>query len=430
MPMNIPVFRRRRPAQLTAAARVAARRAPATLTVVRHRAQPTAATIIRLTATAVFAYLIALPVPGVSRRLLAPLTALLVAQVSLYQTLRSAFRRVSSVVAGVLVAVALSALVGFTWWTLGIVIVLALGVGNALHLGCRVLEVPISAMVILSSVGTSAAATGRVVETFIGTVAGLIAGFVLATPKVQPAEEAVLDLCEKMAGLLDRISAGLADGTMADSVGGWLDEARSLPGEIRYVDDALRAAEESMRLNPRSLRQPFTTLTLREALETLEHEAITIRVLTRSLADGARLAGPDGPDGPMADPEARRLLAGVLGEISSAVGIYGRLAVTYDGPDREGLESELGGQLASGRTPPAELGELVRPDPAGQPAGWPLRGELMSHLDRLRLELEAGRPGRSGLVRPKRSLRRPRADGPVRRPPGPPPPLGGRERAH
>jgi hypothetical protein len=161
MPMSIPIFRRRRATQLTAAARVVAQRPPVTLTVVRHRAQPAAATIARLTATAVFAYLIALPVPGVSRPVLAPLTALLVAQVSLYQTLRSALRRVGSVVAGVLVAVALSALVGFTWWSLGIVIVLALAVGNALHLGDHILEVPISAMLILSSAGTRAAATGR-----------------------------------------------------------------------------------------------------------------------------------------------------------------------------------------------------------------------------------------------------------------------------
>src|ERR1700743_158325 len=338
MPMNIPVFLRRGPARPPAAARLAPRAAPATLTGCRPRAQPTAATIVRLTATAVFAYLIALPVPGVSRPVLAPLTALLVAQVSLYQTLRSALRRVGSVVAGVLVAVALSALVGFTWWTLGIVIVLALAVGNALHLGDHILEVPISAMLILSSVGTRPAATGRVVETFIGTVAGLIAGFVLAAPKVQSAEEAVLDLCNKMAGLLDRISAGLANGTVADSVGGWLNAARSFPAELRHVDDALRAAEESMRLNPRSLRRPCTTLTLREALETLEHEGITIRVLARSLADGARLADPGGALG---DPGAPRLLAGVLQEISSAVRAYGRLAITDDGPDGEGLESEL-----------------------------------------------------------------------------------------
>src|ERR1700759_1598927 len=391
MPMSVPIFRRRRAAPLTAAARVAARGAPVTLTVVRHRAQPTAATIVRLTATAVFAYLVALPVPGVSRPVLAPLTALLVAQPSLYQTLRSAFRRVSSVVAGVLVAVALSALVGFTWWTLGIVIVLALAVGNARHLGDHILEVPISAMLILSSVGTRAAATGRVVETFIGTVAGLIAGFVLAAPKMQPAEEAVQDLCDKMAGLLDRIAGGLADGGVADSVGGWLDEARSFAGEIRHVDDSLREAEESVRLNPRSLRMPGTPLTLREALETLEHEGITIRVLVRSLADGARLAGPDSP---MEDPEARRLLAGVLREISSAVRAYGRLAITDDGPDGEGLESDLERHLAAARDRQDELGGLVRISPADRPAGWPLRGELMSHLDRLRLELEAGRPDR------------------------------------
>src|ERR1700679_2808863 len=210
-----------------------------------------------------------------------------------------------------------------------------------------------------------------------------------------------------MAGLLDRISAGLADGTVADSVGGWLDEARSFAGEIRHVDDALREAEESMRLNPRSLQRLSTTLTLREALETLEHEGITIRVLVRSLADGARLAGPDSP---MEDPEARHLLAGVLQEISSAVWAYGRLAITDDGPDEEGLESELERHLAAARDRQDELGGLVRISPADRPAGWPLRGELMSHLDRLRLELEAGRPGRSGRVRRKRSLRRPRPD--------------------
>src|SRR5579875_2956768 len=360
MAMSVPLFRRRRPAQLTAAARVVAERAPATLTVVRHRAQPTAATIARLTVTAVFAYLIALPVPGVSRPVLAPLTALLVAQVSLYQTLRSALRRGGSVVAGVLVAVALSALVGFTWWTLALVIVL-----------------------------------------------------VLAAPGVQPAEEAVQDLCDKIAGLLGRIASGLVNGTVADSVGGWLDEAQTFAGEIRHVDDALREAEESMRLNPRSLRLPSTTLTLRDALETLEHEGITIRVLVRSLADGARLAGPDRP---MEDPEARRLLAGVLREISSAVRAYGRLVVTHDGPGREGLESELERHLAAARDRQDELGGLLRTGPADRPAGWPLRGELMSHLDRLRLELEAGRPDRGGRRRRKRPLRRPRPDGRLRGP--------------
>jgi uncharacterized membrane protein YgaE (UPF0421/DUF939 family) len=141
-----------------AAARTITQRAPATLTLVRQRAQPTAETIVRLAVTAVFAYLVALLVPGTSRPVLAPLTALLVVQVSIYQTLRSAVRRIAAVVAGVLLALGLSAWVGFTWWSLGIVIAVGLAVGYALHLGDTVLEVPISAMLILS-VGTTSAAT-------------------------------------------------------------------------------------------------------------------------------------------------------------------------------------------------------------------------------------------------------------------------------
>jgi hypothetical protein len=56
------------------------------------------------------------------------------------------------------------------------------------------------------------------------------------------------------------------------------------------VDDALRQAEESTKLNPRSLLPPYSTVTLRANVETLEHAAITLRIFARSLADSARLA--------------------------------------------------------------------------------------------------------------------------------------------
>ena len=145
----------------------------------RQRAQPAAVTIVRLASTAVFAYLVALLLPVTSRPVLAPLTALLVIQVTLYQTLRSAVRRVGAVVSGVLLAVALSSWVGFTWWSLGLTIAVALAVGNSRHLGDSVLELPISAMLILS-VDTRSAGTWRIVETLVGTGAGLVAGLVFA----------------------------------------------------------------------------------------------------------------------------------------------------------------------------------------------------------------------------------------------------------
>jgi hypothetical protein len=100
--VSLAIRRGHRAAEITAAARTITQRAPVTLTLVRQRAQPTAETIVRLAVTAVFAYLVALLIPGTSRPVLAPLTALLVVQVSIYQRLRSAVRRVASVVAGVL----------------------------------------------------------------------------------------------------------------------------------------------------------------------------------------------------------------------------------------------------------------------------------------------------------------------------------------
>src|SRR5580704_17780945 len=149
------------------AVRATARRALERVALARLRAQPKAVFIARLTATAVFAYLLTWFLPGTARSVLAPLTAVLVVQATAYQTVRSAFQRVVSVTAGVLVALAFSAAVGLTWWSLGLIIVAALLLGSALKLGEHMLEVPISAMLILS-VDTGAAASGRIVDTLVG----------------------------------------------------------------------------------------------------------------------------------------------------------------------------------------------------------------------------------------------------------------------
>jgi uncharacterized membrane protein YgaE (UPF0421/DUF939 family) len=401
--MSIPAFRRRRARRIGAAARAVAQRTPETLTVVRLRAQPTALTVARLAGTAVFAYLVALPLPVSPQPVLAPLTALLVVQVSLYQTLSSAVRRVAAVVVGVLLAVSLSAWVGFTWWSLGITIVVALAVGFALRLGDSILEVPISAMLILSVAGTRAAATGRIIETLVGAAAGLAAGLILAPPRVQPAAEAIRDLCRKMADLLDQMAAGLRDGSVLDRSDDWLGQARSLGSEIERVDDELRQAEDSVRLNPRGLRLVDTPVSLRRRLETLEHAAITVRGLARSLADSIRLAEADSP---MQDPEARGRLAGVLAELAAAIRIYGALAVT-GAPGQDQLTAELERYLDAAQDQQDRLSELLGTDPAVRPVGWPLRGELISHLDRLRSELRAGSPVAPPRPRRIRSWRRP-----------------------
>jgi uncharacterized membrane protein YgaE (UPF0421/DUF939 family) len=356
--------------------------------VVRYRTLPTAVQIARLALTALFAYVAALAVPYTSSQpVLAPLTALLVAQVTLYQTVRSAVTRVAAVVIGVLVAVVVSKLVGFTWWSLGLTIVAALIIGYSLRLGETVLEVPISAMLILSVGATrTEAADGRIVETLIGGGAGLLAGLILAAPKTESAREAIFELCTKMSGLLDEMAVGLRDGSAREMSGRWLERARALAEEIERVDEAVQHAQESIVLNPRSLSQPVETVVLQDSLETLEHAAIIVRGLARSVADLARLG--DG-DSSIREHEDRNRLAAVLTELSASVQEYVQLATTPDPDERQQAESELRDHLGKARDRQDLLSSLLAANPADRPVGWPLRGELVSHVDRLRNELEA-----------------------------------------
>ena len=396
----------------------------------------TAAYITRLTVTATFAYVLATLIPGTTDRpVLAPLTALLVLQASLYQTIRSGLKKVLSVTVGVLMAVGLAEFIGFSWWKLMMLIAAALLIGRMLRLGEDLLEVPISAMLIFSSAGHHAAATGRVVDTLVGTLAGLLGGLAFASVRVQPARAAVCGLAGRLAALLDRMSADLADDPEPALVTEWLVEARSLRDEIERVDDTLREAADSARLNPRALvtaaeSAPVNemTVSLRGGVEALEHAALVVRGLARSVLDSARI---DSDANPFRDAATRARLADVLTQLGAVIRTYGALTQTMPAGS-ESLESELAAQLEETRRLQDLLADLLAPRPCPVPvtetghadadggraadfiaaSQWPLRGEILTHVDRLRTGLTADsiprEPGRAHLRPRPIQLRAPR----------------------
>ena len=371
------------------AMRARTRRALGRIAEARFRAQPTAAFITRLTTTAVFAYLITFILPGTARSILAPLTAVLVVQATLYQTVRSAVQRVVSVVLGVLLALALSAAVGMTWWSLGLTIAVALVIGSVLKLGHHMLEVPISAMLILS-VDTRAAATGRIADTLVGTLAGLVGSIVFSRIRTRPAEDAIGNLSRQMADLLDEIASSLADGSDPGDTEARLARAHALKSEIQRADDALGEAEDSLRLRPPALRSDRTAVPLRNGLETLEHAALTIRGLARSITDASL---PDS-DGAALATDALDMLAEVLRRLAAALRAYGNLVradVTTGVPDG----SELERHLAEARQHQDRLAPVLRHTPEAASSAWPLRGEILVHLDRLTKGLRAEHIGRA-----------------------------------
>ncbi|HEY3683073.1 MAG TPA: FUSC family protein [Streptosporangiaceae bacterium] len=360
------------------------RAAPESLLVLRDRVPPAAATIARLTGTAVLAYVIASWLPGEARPLLAPLTALLVLQVSLYQTLRFAAQRVASVVIGVLVAVGLSSVVGFTWWSLGLSIAAALTLGYVFRLSAYLLEVPISAMLILS-LGASRAATFRILDTLIGAIVGLVASLVVSPVRVEPAEDAVQSLAGTMSRLLTRMADGLAGAAPGADAPDWLAQARKLGAEIQRVERALGDAEDSIRLNPRGVGLLHAGTVLRNGVETLERAAITVRGLTRSLADAMIAARDDGADPPsFTDPHIAAPLSAALRALAAATYAYGDLVRTKISGDPGPAQSELTARLRTADEERTRLAEGLR---ERDTTPGSLDSELVVHLSRLIAEL-------------------------------------------
>jgi hypothetical protein len=378
--------------------------------------QPTAAYIARLAVTATVAYLIARLLPGTtSRPVLAPLTALLVLQASVYQTVRAGLKKVAAVTAGVLIAVAVSQCVPYTWWLLGLLIAGALALGHAMRLGNDLLEVPISAMLIFSASVHGAAAAGRIVDTLIGTAVGLVGGLVLTRLRHQPAREGVADLARRLADLLGQLAEGLRTVPDLARATEWLlDQVHALHGEIEQVDDALRQAEESARLNPRALVLPSDELSaheeaLRTGLERLENSALYLHGLAWSIIDSARVPSKASP---IRDAEIRARLADVLSQLSVATRTYGRLMETMPSGDMA-LESQLAEQLAQTHRKQDRLAVQLEPNAAMHGAGeteWPLRGEILAQVDHMRTGLQVDAIPRQDPVpqhTPRRAAPRP-----------------------
>ncbi|MER6982722.1 aromatic acid exporter family protein, partial [Streptomyces carpinensis] len=168
----------------------------------RHR-DPVVVQALRSTVAATIAYVIAKRLSPEPVPLTAPLTALLVVQVTLFATLTTSIRRVNSVVAGVVVAIAFSLLVGLTWWSLALVILAGLGVGHLVRVDEFVAEVAISAMLVLGVTTVGSTAWARIVETLIGAVVGMGCNLLLAPPVwTEHAGESIDGLARRMRQLM------------------------------------------------------------------------------------------------------------------------------------------------------------------------------------------------------------------------------------
>ncbi len=376
---------------------------------------------VRLTGAATAAYVVAdvLLEKGSlhdSRPILATLTALLIVQVTLVGTVSDTLKRIASVMAGVSVAIVFSSFAAFNVVTLTVLIAASLTVGQILRLGPHLLEVPISAMLVLNLGGSETAAGGRIVETIIGAAVGLLVNLVFP-PQLQKQSvgAAIEHFALELGELLDAVADEIVDELRPERAEQWLADARQLSASVADLDRRLAEGEQSRRLNPRALGQVDAGPDLRSGLNALEHSAVALRALYRSIADRAR----EQPDGEQVyGAEVRGILGVLLQDIAGAIRAFGALVQAEsmldviapgDEPGADVRPDHVQKALDDVREAQVRLTELLLVDPHDQPELWALHGSLLAAVDRVLRELDVERRQRDRARRLQEHAERPTA---------------------
>ncbi|WAU83618.1 aromatic acid exporter family protein [Streptomyces sp. Qhu-G9] len=353
--------------------------------VAKWRQEPVIVQTVRSAAAATVAYVVALRFSPEAAPLTAPLTALLVVQVTLYATLTTGVRRVNAVVAGVLVAIGFSALVGLTWWSLGLLILASLAVGHLVRVSEFVPEVAISAMLVLGVTRVGDTAWARILETVIGAVVGLGCNLLFAPPVwVGAAGESIEDLARRMRRLMLHVGEEAAGRTRVAVAAARLHEARQLDHDIVDVDAALKQAEDSVRLNPRVREGLLHRVVLRTGLDTLEICTVVLRVLARTLTDLSKERAPE----PLFEPGTGAAFEQLLSEVGDAVVSFAVLVTTDVSRSAESAEARLASELTAATATRDKLAQLLLEEVQRDARQWQLYGAVLTEVTRMLDELD------------------------------------------
>ncbi len=394
---------------------------------------------LRLTGAAVTSFVVASAVLPGAAPLTAPLTTMLVVQLTPVALLASGADRIVAVVSGVLVAVVVSSQLPLSWWSLAIVIGTSILVGQLLRLKNNLIEVAISAMLVLGagSLGSTATAWDRIAETLIGASVGILVTLALPPRIASGAAGSALEgMADRLADLLRRSADTFWSApSIEQAAGEWLGAARQINHDVPVVGAAVLRAEEGRRYNLRALTAVDAGPGLREGIETLETTAITVRGMYRALRDSS--AGLDLPDhGGERPPEeadgegveqadgsddlvamVRSAAALALDDMASAVQSFGDVVVAdVRRRDGEATRARLDAALEGLREAQARLTDLVLADDARFSA---LNSTLLQAADRMLVELSPQRRDSSLAQHQPRGLparierrRTDRSDGP------------------
>lgn len=257
----------------------------------RHGGLGTPAHVIRLAIAVTIAWLVAVTFSRSSLGIFAPVTTLLVLQSSPWSTLGLSLQRILGTGIGVLAASIWVNLVGLSWWSFLIAILVSLLVARMIPWSIAgQIQIPIAVVFVLAlGPGSMQDDVWRVLDVVIGGVIGLLAVYLYpAKPKPAEFETALTRYRDAILEVLTSVGHGNGDDTLVLEPGmnhEYIDTSRALRDQADSVRQALVKLAESAFWNPRG----------REVSAGLEEDARRLRrlggigVQVRGIAGAANL---------------------------------------------------------------------------------------------------------------------------------------------
>jgi uncharacterized membrane protein YccC len=214
--------------------------------------------ILRVTVATTISYLLARAFSGSQLPVFAPITTLFVVQASPFSTLGLTAQRVLGTGLGVAAATFYVTWVPVTWWSIFLAILASLLVARALPVGLAgQLQIPVAVVFVLAlGPGDPRVDLWRVLDVGLGAVVGVIAVFVLPPrPRLNEARTALTTYAAELTALMRAMAdeAGSRGGPLPDDTRhAFIGQSRALRTRAGAVREAVRTAEESVRLNPRA----------------------------------------------------------------------------------------------------------------------------------------------------------------------------------
>ena len=261
---------------------------------------------------AVAAWAMAVHVLGLPLPYIAPWAALVMVRTTVYWSVLTAARQVTSVSLGVVLAYVVGVASPTTELALAVLVPVTVLAGRWDRLGDQGLYVPFTALFMVTIGGTDGGyILLRLGETALGVSIGTAVNLLVFPPvRVRNVEGAGRSAGDEVQRLLRDMAAGIRERWESEEARSWVDRADRLDDHLWEVRRSLRHGRESLLLNPREPRGRYgeAVADYRVAIDLVERTAAAVQTIAHSLHQSCREGMAEG----VLDEEFTGRYAGVL----------------------------------------------------------------------------------------------------------------------